>query len=77
METRVAGVKEQRSLEKFLTEFNLSEGDGNLNYTRFCSICSVLFPPDQIENDEWRIREIFRLFDLDKDQTLKGQKWKT
>lgn len=69
--------KKKWSIEKFLAEFDLSEKDGNLNYANFHSICVTLFYPHEIKQDEWRIREIFCLFDLNKDGILQQQEWKT
>ncbi|XP_016916404.1 nicotinamidase [Apis cerana] len=69
--------KKKWSIEKFLAEFNLSEKDGNLNYANFHSICVTLFYPNEIKQDEWRIREIFCSFDLNKDGILQQQEWKT
>nr|XP_003700152.2 PREDICTED: nicotinamidase-like [Megachile rotundata] len=67
-------AKKRRPMEKFLTDFDLKE-QNNLNYTNFRSICVALFQSDELEKEEWRIQEIFNLFDRDKDGILKDQEW--
>ncbi|CAL7939563.1 unnamed protein product [Xylocopa violacea] len=66
----------RRTVGEFLAQFDLLELDDNLNYENFCLICDKLFMPDEIEQHKWRIREIFRLFDVDKDGLLKEEEYK-
>lgn len=69
--------KKRWSIEKFLAKFDLPKVYNNLNYDSFRSISAALFHPNEIERNEWRIRDIFDLFDVDKDGILKEQEWKT
>ncbi|XP_029041447.1 nicotinamidase-like [Osmia bicornis bicornis] len=68
--------KKRRSMEKFLTEFDLLKEETGLNYTNFHSICAALFQPHELEKEERRLEDIFNLFDGDNDGILKGQEWK-
>ncbi|XP_053972803.1 nicotinamidase-like [Hylaeus volcanicus] len=84
METRSAesmiesfGGKKWTSIEKFLANFDLPIEESTLNYESFRVICAALFPPDEIQQNDWMIQNIFRLFDCDRDGILKGQEWKT
>ncbi|XP_076763086.1 nicotinamidase isoform X2 [Xylocopa sonorina] len=61
---------------EFLAQFDFLELNGSLNYENFCSICDKLFTPGEIEQHKWRICEIFRLFDADKDGLLKEKEYK-
>ena len=54
----------------------MSDGGANFTYEKFCAMCKLLFNMNNIEKDEWRLREIFDLFDLDKDGVLKEREMK-
>lgn len=49
------------------------DGDGTLNYTEFQTLCVHLFGKDEVTEHEWRVREIFELFDVDRNGTLSEQ----
>lgn len=51
----------------------LKDPEGDFNFANFREMCSLVFKDDDIRKDEWRIREIFDLFDLDKDGVLKEE----
>ncbi|XP_017755145.1 PREDICTED: pyrazinamidase/nicotinamidase-like [Eufriesea mexicana] len=68
--------KKRWSFEEFLTEFDLPKVHNNLNFVSFRSISAALFDPNEIERNEWRIRDIFDIFDIDKDGVLKEEEWK-
>ncbi|XP_076288639.1 nicotinamidase [Lasioglossum baleicum] len=65
------------ALRKLLAHFDLPDAGGFLDYAKFRLICHSLFPPNEIEQDDWRIRNIFDLFDNDHDDLLKGYEWET
>lgn len=69
--------KKWSSTEKFLANFNLSSEKSTLNYTKFRVICTTLFSQDEIQQNDWRIQDIFSLFDRDCDGVLKGCEWET
>lgn len=54
----------------------MSDEGANFTYEKFCAMCKLLLNMNNIEKDEWRLREIFDLFDLDKDGVLKEQEMK-
>ncbi|XP_033333737.2 nicotinamidase isoform X1 [Megalopta genalis] len=70
------GVKGHRSVKKFLASLDLPNLENTLNYDNFRLICNALFPPNEIKQNDDRIRNIFDLFDDDHDGILKGQEWK-
>ncbi|XP_043590491.1 nicotinamidase-like [Bombus pyrosoma] len=53
--------------------YMLKDPEGDFNFANFRAMCSSVFKDDDIRKDEWRIREIFDLFDLDKDGVLKEE----
>lgn len=56
--------------------YTMSDEDANFTYDKFCAMCKLLFNMNNIEKDEWRLQEIFDLFDLDKDGVLKEREMK-
>ena len=69
-------INGRQSIHKFLAKFRLPGEENRLNYAIFREICATLFPPDEIKRNEWRIEEVFCLFDQDRDGILKGDEWK-
>ncbi|XP_076621999.1 uncharacterized protein LOC143342221 [Colletes latitarsis] len=75
--TDSSGRKKWPSTEKFLGNLDLSGEENTLNESNFRVICAALFSSDEIQQNDWRILDIFSLFDRDRDGILKGQEWKT
>lgn len=71
METRGSSSR----FDKVLTVLGLSEKSA-VNFEKFCSICAELFSSNEIEQRGGTIKEIFDLFDRDRDGILKGQELK-
>ncbi|XP_076656135.1 nicotinamidase [Halictus rubicundus] len=69
------GGKGHQTVRKLLINFDLPDAGGTPNYATFRLICNTLFPSDQVEQDHWRIRNIFDLFDDDRDGLLMGHEW--
>ncbi|XP_070156461.1 uncharacterized protein [Polyergus mexicanus] len=55
-----------------LSKFDV-DADGALDYMEFRALCVHLFGTDEVKEHEWRVREIFELFDLNRKGTLNEQ----
>ncbi|CAK9819015.1 pncA [Anthophora quadrimaculata] len=62
--------------KKRLSKFDSSEEIDNFNYEKFHLACAEIFQPDEIEQERLKLREIFDLFDTNKDGVLTGREWK-
>ncbi|XP_072753710.1 nicotinamidase [Anoplolepis gracilipes] len=49
------------------------DADGTLNYVEFRQLCLHLFGTDEVKEHEWRVQEIFKLFDTNGVGTLNEQ----
>ncbi|XP_077279665.1 uncharacterized protein LOC143907043 [Temnothorax americanus] len=49
------------------------EVKGTFDYEKFRALCAQLFDADEVEQHEWRAREVFELFDADADGALNDQ----
>lgn len=49
------------------------DASGSCDYEKFRAFCVELFNTDEIKEHEWRVREIFELFDANADGRLHGQ----
>nr|XP_031841342.1 uncharacterized protein LOC116430857 [Nomia melanderi]XP_031841354.1 uncharacterized protein LOC116430857 [Nomia melanderi] len=70
------GRKEQLTAKKFLANLDVPNVESALNYSNFRLICGALFPPDELEQHDWRIKDMFDMFDNDHDGALKEKEWK-
>lgn len=55
-----------------LSKFDV-DADGTLDYMEFRALCVHLFGTDEVKEHEWRVREIFELFDQNGNGTLNEQ----
>jgi len=55
-----------------LSRFDI-EIKGTFDYEKFRTLCVRLFGADEVEQHEWRAREVFELFDADADGALNDQ----
>ncbi|XP_017795714.1 PREDICTED: pyrazinamidase/nicotinamidase-like [Habropoda laboriosa] len=65
-----SGGEEQRF------KFDPSKEISDFNYEKFHSACAEIFQSDEIEQEESKLREIFDLFDSNKDGVLTGRERK-
>lgn len=62
------------SPKRLLAKFD-ANNDGLIDFEEFKSMCLELFGPEEVGKLEYRVRDIFEIFDVDEDGTLNQEEW--
>lgn len=62
------------SPDGLLAKFDANE-DGMIDFDEFKTMCVELFGKDEIYPHEYRVRDIFDIFDVDEDGSLNREEW--
>lgn len=67
-----ASLGKSEAVERTLSRLKV-DLDGSLDYEKFQTWCVELFGRQETKEHEWRVREIFDLFDANADGVLRHQ----
>ena len=70
------GATWQLPPEDLLKKYD-KNGDFGLNLEAFKELCIDLFGVEEVQQQENKILEIFKIFDIDSDEIIRGNEWKT